>query len=103
MRTPAIDPKPPEYPTSQLKMYPLGSASSRHGWMRMPTIPVIRPPVLKLIHLGKALAKSLAGETTLAAILTASVATTAVNIEMAITRGWLNLAINLIGSQITSP
>ena len=45
-------------------------------------MPVIRPPVLKLIARGNALAKSLAGETTLAAMLTASVATTAVNIEI---------------------
>ena len=42
--------------------------------------------------LGKALAKSLAGETTLAAMLTASVATTTVNIEIAITADLLKLA-----------
>ena len=53
---------------------------------------MIRPPVLKLISRGNALAKSLAGETTLAAMLTASVATTAVNIEMATTTGELELA-----------
>ena len=45
------------------------------------------PPVLKSIERGNALAKSLAGETTLAAMLTASVATTAVNIEIATTTG----------------
>ena len=64
---------------------------------------MISPPVLNLINFGNALAKSLAGETTLAAMLTASVATTAVNIEMAMTSGWLKRPINLIGSQITSP
>ena len=54
-------------------------------------MPVISPPVLKRIQRGKALEKSLAGETTLAAMLTASVATTAVNIEIATTTGALNL------------
>ena len=39
-------------------------------------MPVISPPVLKRSRCGNALAKSLAGETTLAAMLTASVATT---------------------------
>ena len=63
------------------------SARSFHGWMAMPRTPVIRPPVLKLMKRGRAFAKSLAGETTLAAMLTASVATTAVNIEMATMRG----------------
>src|SRR5262245_27289684 len=53
--------------------------------MTMPMTPVINPPVRKDIQRGKALAKSLAGETTLAAMLTASVATTAVNIEIATT------------------
>ena len=69
----------------------------------MPMMPVIRPPVLKLIARGKALAKSFAGETTLAAMLTASVATTAVNIEIAMTNGSWNLPTSLIGSQIISP
>ena len=55
----------------------------------------MRPPVLKLISRGNALAKSFAGDTTLAAMLTASVATTAVNIEIAITSGELNRPIEL--------
>ena len=55
----------------------------------MPRMPVISPPVLKLIARGNALAKSLAGDTTLAAMFTASVATTTVNIEMATTSGVL--------------
>ena len=42
----------------------------------------MRPPVLKLMNRGNAFAKSLAGETTLAAMLTAIVATTTVNIEI---------------------
>ena len=64
---------------------------------------MISPPVWNLIARGKALAKSLAGDTTLAAMFTASVATTAVNIETAITTGLLNFPMSLIGSQIASP
>ena len=37
----------------------------------MPRMPVMSPPVLKLMNLGNALAKSFAGETTFAAMLTA--------------------------------
>ena len=48
---------------------------------------MINPPVLKLTSRGNALAKSLAGDTVFAAIFTASVATTAVNIEMATITG----------------
>ena len=51
----------------------------------MPIIPVISPPVRNEMSFGNAFAKSLAGDTTLAAIFTASVATTTVNIEIAIT------------------
>src|SRR6266536_3448764 len=61
-------------------MYPEASARSRHGCMRIPTSPVMSPPVLKLMRRGNAFAKSLAGETTLAAMFTDRVATTAVNI-----------------------
>jgi len=50
------------------------------------------------IHLGKALAKSFAGETTFAAMLTARVATTAVNIEIATTHTRLNWRTSFIGS-----
>ena len=42
--------------------------------MKIPTKPVIKPPVLKLIYLGARLAKSLAGLTTLAAMFTEIVA-----------------------------
>ena len=63
----------------------------------------MRPPVLNEIRRGKALAKSLAGETTLAAMLTASVATTAVNIETATTTGALKRPTSWTGSQIASP
>src|SRR5438105_15361761 len=65
----------------------------------MPRIPVIRPPVRKEIHFGNAFAKSLAGDTTFAAMLTASVATTTVNIETAITIGALNCATSFTGSR----
>src|SRR5829696_7668046 len=52
---------------------------------------------------GKTFAKSLAGETTLAAMFTASVATTTVNIEMATTTGASNFATSFTGSQIAWP
>ena len=42
--------------------------------MKIPIRPVISPPVLKLMYLGARLAKSLAGLTTFAAILTEIVA-----------------------------
>ncbi len=63
----------------------------------------MRPPVLNAIRRGKALAKSLAGETTLAAMFTARVATTAVNIETATTTGCSKRPTSLMGSQIASP
>ena len=84
-------------------MYPDGSASSFQGWINKPRMPVMSPPVLNLIQRGKALAKSLAGETTLAAMLTARVATTAVNIETATTTGLVNFPTSLMGSQMASP
>src|SRR5690349_21071483 len=52
----------------------------------MPAMPVMSPPVRNEIHFGKAFAKSFAGETTFAAMFTASVAITTVNMEMAITQ-----------------
>ena len=63
-------------------MYPEASARSFQGCIRMPRRPVMSPPVLNAMSRGKAFAKSLAGETTLAAMFTARVATTAVNIEI---------------------
>ena len=60
--------------------------------------PVINPPVRNEISRGKALAKSLAGETTLAAMLTARVATTAVNIEIATTSTLSNWLTTFNGS-----
>src|SRR5262249_47319460 len=71
--------------------------------MAMPRTPVMSPPVLKLIARGKALAKSLAGDTTFAAMLTAIVATTTVNIEMAMMIGDENLPTSCTGSQIAWP
>ena len=64
----------------------------------------MRPPVLKLISRGNAFAKSFAGETTLAAMLTASVATTTVNIEIADDqRASRSAPTSFTGSQIASP
>ena len=48
---------------------------------------VMQTTGLEADELGKALAKSLAGDTTLAAMLTASVATTTVNMAMPTTSG----------------
>src|ERR1044071_10375485 len=84
-------------------MYPDGSANNRHGCIMMPRMPVISPPNRKVIQRGKALAKSLAGDTTLAAMLTDSVATTTVNIDTATTSGWLNWPTNCTGSQMVLP
>ncbi len=47
---------------------------SFQGIINIPIIPVISPPVLKLMYLGAKLAKSLAGLTTFAAIFTEIVA-----------------------------
>ena len=49
-------------------------STNRHGWIRTPTTPVMIAPVRKEIRRGHRLAKSLAGLTTLAARLVASVA-----------------------------
>ncbi len=66
-------------------------------------MPVMSPPVLKVMKRGKAFAKSFAGETTLAAMLTATVATTTVNIAMATTSGDVKRPTSFTGSQIASP
>ena len=50
------------------------SASSFHGIRAIPMKQVITPPMRKLIFRGQRLEKSLAGETTLAPMLTLSVA-----------------------------
>src|SRR4051812_30350005 len=70
--------------------------------MRIPTIPVISPPVRKDIRRGNALAKSLAGETTLAAMLTDSVATTTVNMDIATTTGCENWLTSFTGSHASA-
>src|SRR5258708_37888388 len=71
--------------------------------MRIPRMPVINPPVRKEMSFGKALAKSLAGETTFAAMLTESVATTTVNIEMAMTTGEAKGPTSWTGSHDSPP
>src|SRR5213076_2583508 len=68
----------------------------------MPTIPVMSPPVRNEISFGSAFAKSFAGETTFAAMLTESVATTTVNIETATTTGCENWPTSLTGSQASA-
>src|SRR6266496_4485426 len=65
-------------------------------------MPVIRPPVRNEISFGNALAKSFAGDTTFAAILTERVATTTENIEIATKIGCENWTTNLTGSQASA-
>ena len=65
--------------------------------------PVSRPPRLKVMSRGNALAKSFAGETTLAAMFTERVATTTVNIEMATITGSVNFPTSSTGSHIALP
>jgi hypothetical protein len=69
----------------------------------MPMMPVMSPPVRKLIQRGSAFAKSFAGETTLAAMFTASVATTTENIANPTTTGFWKRPTSFTGSQIGSP
>ena len=76
---PAIGPSSAEYPTSQSKMYVSALASSFHGMMRMPSTPVITPPILNEMCRGAKLAKSLAGLMTFAAMLVLMVATATPN------------------------
>ncbi len=71
--------------------------------MAMPSSPVINPPVRKLMNRGSAFEKSLAGDTTFAATLTASVAITTENIANATTNGFVNLPTSCTGSQIAWP
>lgn len=59
-------------------MYSSGVSVSFHGMMRTPTTPVIRAPVRKLMNRGARFARSYAGDTTLAAMFTETVATSTV-------------------------
>ena len=65
--------------------------------------PVIRPPVRKEMRLGHRWAKSLAGLTTLAAMLVASVARHSANMEITSTAGFVMRASSTTGSQIGWP
>ncbi|MNY57718.1 hypothetical protein D3C86_1939660 [compost metagenome] len=69
----------------------------------MPSTPVINPPVLKSMRFGHMLAKSLAGETTLAAMLTEMVATMTVNMATATIQGLVNWPTSCTGSQKAWP
>src|SRR6516164_5869009 len=100
---PAIGPRSAEQPTSQPKMYELKSWSSLHGIIKIPTTPVMSPPVRKQIRLGRKLEKSLEGDTTLAATLVFSVASSRATSAISATRGWLNRPSSTTGSQMASP
>src|SRR5580765_889101 len=100
---PAIGPNSAEQPTSQPKIYALKSLSNFHGIIRMPTTPVINPPVRNEIRLGRRLEKSFDGETTLAATFVFSVAIISAIKATNATSGWLNFPSRTTGSQIGAP
>jgi len=76
---------------------------SFQGIIKTPMTPVMMPPILKLIRLGARLAKSFAGETTLAAMFTLNVAMTTVNIAMPTTRRDAKCPTSSMGSHIALP
>ena len=84
-------------------MYTFGSAISRQGAITIPRTPVIKPPVRKLISLGRALEKSYEGLTMLAATLTDRVATASVKSAKITTRGLSNFPVRVTGSQMGAP
>src|SRR6202165_1964607 len=84
-------------------MYTFGFASRFQGWMMIPTTPVIRPPVRKLISFGITFEKSYDGLTMLAATLTDRGATASVKSAKITTSGLSNLAVSATGSQIGAP
>src|SRR5207244_13348854 len=84
-------------------MYTFGSAISRQGAITIPRTPVIKPPVRKLISLGRALEKSYEGLTMLAATLTDRVATASVKSAKITTRGLSNFPGRVTGSQMGAP
>src|SRR2546426_10640592 len=71
--------------------------------MMMPMAQVIRPPVRKLMRRGERLEKSLAGETTLAATLTLSVAISKAIIARTTAKGLPRRARTATGFQSASP
>src|SRR5438067_979767 len=84
-------------------MYTFGSAISRQGAITIPRTPVIRPPVRKLISLGRAFEKSYEGLTMLAATLTDRVATASVKSAKTTTSGLSNFPVSVTGSQMGAP
>src|SRR5436305_569160 len=84
-------------------MYTFGSAINRQGAITIPRTPVIRPPVRKLISLGRAFEKSYEGLTMLAATLTDRVATASVKSAKTTTSGLSNFPVSVTGSQMGAP
>src|SRR5262245_17571468 len=84
-------------------MYTSAFASSRHGMITTPMIPVISPPSAKVIFFGKALEKSYDGLTTLAARFAEIVASTSATSATTTTAGEENRDARVAGSQMTSP
>src|SRR5215475_2154422 len=81
-------------------MYTWGSDSSRHGWIRIPITPVIRPPVRNDTNRGAMLEKSYDGDTTLAATFTDIVARIIMISPMTTTAVDENFLVSSTGSQI---
>src|SRR5436309_14726299 len=84
-------------------MSPLGSATSHQGIINTPTTPVIKPPARKEIWRGARWAKSLAGLTTLAAMLVANVAMQRAIIATINTTGLSKRVSTSTGSQMDCP
>src|SRR5947209_7183239 len=84
-------------------MYELKVPSSFQGIIRMPTQPVISPPVRNDMRRGLRFEKSLDGDTTLAATLVFSVAISSATSATKATTGLLKRPISATGSQMASP
>jgi hypothetical protein len=84
-------------------MYPEGSATSFQGIISTPMTPVMYPPARNEIFAGFRLAKSLAGETTLAAMFVASVAMPRQSSATTSTAGLRKRVTSTTGSQMVVP
>src|SRR5215471_2575180 len=100
---PAMGPSRAEHPISQPKMYELKSVINFQGIIRIPTQPVINPPVRNEIKLGRRLEKSFEGDTTLAATFVFSVAINNATSATKATNGCWNFPSRTTGSQIGWP
>src|SRR5258708_5823078 len=100
---PAIGPSSEEQPTNQQKMYELKSLSNFQGIRKIPTTPVMSPPVRKEIRLGRWLERSFEGDGRLAATLVFSVASSSATRAIIATIGCLNARSRKTGYKMASP